>query len=115
MAKRINIILPESIIQTIDRLSRPGQRSRFIHRAVEHYVATASPEALYERLKQAAIRDRDLDLEISHDWFAVDQEQWQQLDKQEKQRRPTGRIEAKSTSQRSIRQSGMKSKRPGPR
>jgi CopG family transcriptional regulator/antitoxin EndoAI len=115
MAKRINIILPEATVRTIDRLSRPGQRSRFIHRAVEHYVATASSEALYDRLKQAAIRDRDLDLEISHDWFAVDQEQWQQLDKQEKQQRPTGRKRAKSTSRRSTPQSGMKSKRPGPR
>src|ERR1700722_11380755 len=115
MTKRINIILPEGTIRTIDRLSRPGQRSRFIHRAVEHYVATASPEALYERLKQAAIRDRDLDLEISHDWSAVDQEQWQQLDTQEKRLRPTGRKGAKSTSLRSTRQSGTKSKKPGPR
>ncbi|MGA3239094.1 MAG: hypothetical protein ABSG03_22680 [Bryobacteraceae bacterium] len=114
MAKRINIILPEVTIRTIDRLSRPGQRSRFIRRAVEHYVATASPEALQERLKQAAIRDRDLDLEISHDWFAVDQEQWQQLNAREKQPGPTGRKGAKSTSPRSTRQSGTKSKKPGP-
>jgi hypothetical protein len=115
MAKRINIILPEDTIQTIDRLSRPGQRSRFIRRAVEHYVATASPEALHGRLKQAAIRDRDLDLEISRDWLAVDQEQWQPLDTQEKQPGPAGRKEAKSTSPRSARQSGTKSSRPGPR
>jgi hypothetical protein len=66
---------------------------------VQHYVATASPEALEERLKRAAIRDRDLDIEISHDWFAVDQEQWRQLDTQEKRLGPNGRKEAKSTSQ----------------
>lgn len=104
MTKRINVILPEETIRVIDRLARPGQRSRFIHRAVEHYVATASPEALRERLKQAAIRDRDLDAEISHDWFAVDHEQWRQLDTQEKPRGPIGRKEAKSTSPRSTRQ-----------
>jgi metal-responsive CopG/Arc/MetJ family transcriptional regulator len=75
MAKRINVILPEATIQTIDRLSRPGQRSRFIERAVQHYVTTASREALQERLKQAALRDSDLDLQIAADWFAVDQEQ----------------------------------------
>src|SRR3954451_9599390 len=63
MAKRINVILPEATVKTIDRLSRPGQRSRFIQRAVQHYVATASPEALQERLKHAALRDHDLDLE----------------------------------------------------
>lgn len=83
MAKRINVILPEDTIRTIDRLARPGQRSSFIHRAVQHYVATASAEALQERLRQAAIRDRDLDAEISDDWFAVDQEQWRQLETQD--------------------------------
>ena len=103
MAKRINVILPEATIRTIDRLSRPGRRSRFIDRAVKHYVATASPEALEERLKQAAIRDRDLDTEIANDWFAVDQEQWQKLEDQENRPGQAGREEAKSTSRRSTR------------
>lgn len=103
MARRINVILPEATVRTIDRLSRPGQRSRFIERAVQHYVATASPAALQERLKQAALRDNDLDLEIAGDWFAVDQEQWQKLENQEKRLAPSGREEAKSTSRRSTR------------
>jgi hypothetical protein len=103
MTRRINVILPETTVRTIDRLSRPGQRSRFIERAVQHYVVTASPEALQERLKQAAIRDRDLDLEIAGDWFAVDQEQWRRLDKQEQSRATAGRKGAKSTSRRSTR------------
>ena len=103
MAKRINVILAENTVRTIDRLSRPGQRSRFIERAVQHYVATASPEALQERLKQAAIRDQDLDLGIARDWLAVDQEQWQKLDDQEKLQKAGGRKEAKSTSRRSTR------------
>jgi hypothetical protein len=102
-AMRINVILPETTVRTIDRLSRPGQRSRFIDRAVWHYVTTASPEALQERLKQAAIRDHDLDLEIASDWFAVDQEQWQKLDKPEKPRAQAGPKEAKCTSRRSTR------------
>jgi len=101
MAKRINVILPEATVKTIDRLARPGQRSRFIDRAVQHYVNTASPEALQERLKQAAIRDRDLDLEIANDWSAVDQAQWDKLEKQERQRAKAGRNEVKSTSRRS--------------
>src|SRR5947199_1864878 len=101
MAKRINVILPEATVKTIDRLSRPGQRSRFIERAVQHYVTTASPDALQERLKQAALRDRDLDVEISNDWFAVDQEQWQKLENLESRQPPLGREEEKSTSRRS--------------
>ena len=103
VAKRINIILDESTISTIDRLSRPGERSRFIERAVQHYVATASAEALQERLKKAAIRDHDLDLTIADDWADVDLEQWQNLDSQENRRPALGPGAAKSTSRRSTR------------
>jgi CopG family transcriptional regulator/antitoxin EndoAI len=103
MAKRINVILGDDTVRTIDRLSRPGLRSRFIERAVQHYVTTASPEALQKRLKEAALRDRDLDVEITSDWSAVDREQWQKLDKQEKPQLRAGRKEAKSTSRRSTR------------
>ena len=113
MAQRINVVLPEATVRTIDRLARPGQRSRFIDRAVQHYVATASAEALQGRLKQAALRDHDLDLEIAGDWFAVDQEQWQKLDEQERRQATVGRKEAKFTSRHSTRQSGTRSKKPG--
>jgi CopG family transcriptional regulator / antitoxin EndoAI len=71
MTKRINIILPEATVRTIDRLSRPGQRSRFIERAVQHYITTAGLEVFQERLKQAALRDHDLDVKIASDWFAL--------------------------------------------
>src|ERR1017187_150947 len=64
MAKRTNVILPEATVRTLDRLARPGQRSRFIDRAVQHYVTTGSPGGLQEGLKKAALRDRALDLDI---------------------------------------------------
>jgi hypothetical protein len=99
MAKRINVVLPEATIRTLDRLARPGERSRLINKAVQYYAATQSAEALRERLKAAAIRDRDLDEEIARDWLAVDQETWQQLDDAEK--RQTGRSAGKSISRRS--------------
>ena len=106
MARRINVILPEDTLRTIDRIVKPGGRSRFIHRAIQHYVKTASPEALREQLKQAALRDRDIDLEVAEDWFAVDQEQWQRLDQEEtpaKSSRSAIRREVESTSRRSTR------------
>ena len=56
---------------------------------------------LREQLKRAAIRDHDLDQEVASDWFAVDQEQRQQLDHPEKPPRVRGPKEAKSTSRRS--------------
>jgi hypothetical protein len=97
MAKRINVMLPETTIRTLDRLSKPGERSRFINKAVLHYAATRSAEGLREQLKQSAIRDRDLDREIADEWVAVDYESWQQLDIEGNRNRGAGRNAVKST------------------
>ena len=86
MARRINIILADETVRAIDRVAHPRQRSRFIARTVQHYFSTATPEALSNRLKQSALRDQDLDLEIANDWFAVDQEQWRQFDEKTNRR-----------------------------
>src|SRR5713226_1649333 len=101
MSKRINIVLPETTIQTIDRMTKPGQRSRFINQAVQHFVANRSTEALRAQLERAAVRDQDLDREVAADWFAVDQQTWQQLDESKLKRATRG--EAKSSSRRSTR------------
>ena len=103
MSKRINIVLPQATIQTIDRITKPGERSRFINQAVRHYVANRSVEALRAQLEHAAVRDRDLDREIAADWFAVDQETWQQIEEAKHQRKPATRSGEKYTSRRSIR------------
>ena len=102
MSKRINILLPEATVQTIDRMAKPGQRSRFINTAVQHYVANRSVEALKTQLEHAAVRDRDLDREVAADWFAVDHETWKKLDEQPMaKRKPATRGGAKSTSRHS--------------
>ncbi len=110
--KRVNIVLHESTLVSIDRLAPAGQRSRFIERAVQDYVATSAPEALQRRLMEAAIRDRDLDLGVVNDWLEVDREQWRKLYGTAKRPKGGGRKEAKSTSQRLTRRAGMKSRKP---
>ncbi len=103
MTKRINVVLPETTIRAIDRVAKPGERSQFINRAVEHYIATQSAEAIRKRLEITAIRDRDLDREIALDWTAVDKEEWRQLDRTESSRKPVIQSAEKSTSRRSTR------------
>lgn len=103
MSKRINIVLPEATVQTIDRMAKPGQRSRFINTAVQHYVANRSVEALRDQLERTAVRDRDLEREVAADWFAVDHETWKKLDEQPAEKKPATRGGARSTSRRSIR------------
>ena len=103
MSKRINIVLPEDTVRTIDRMVKPGQRSRFINQAVQHFVANRSTEALRAQLEQTAVRDRDIDREVANDWFAVDQQAWEQLDQPAKSQKRGTRNVAKSTSRRSTR------------
>jgi hypothetical protein len=54
-------------------------------------------------LERTAVRDRDLDLEIAADWFAVDRETCQQLDEAKGRRKPAVRDAERSTSPRSTR------------
>jgi hypothetical protein len=103
MNKRINIVLPQGTLRTIDRMVKPGGRSRFINQAVVHFVTHQSVEALRSQLERAAIRDRDLDRGVASDWLGVDTEAWHNLDIQEPERKPAGRGVAKSTSRRSTR------------
>jgi len=74
MSKRVNIVLPEGTLRTIDRMVKPGGRSRFINQAVVHFVAHQSAEALRTRLERAAVRNCDLDREVAADWSAIDKE-----------------------------------------
>ena len=103
MSKRLNIVLPEATLKAIDRLTKPGERSRFIDKAVQHYVSHQSSEALRSRLEQTAVRDRDIDRQVAEDWVAVDHEAWPQLDHQPTRAasKPASRAGAKSTSPRS--------------
>ena len=103
MSKRVNIVLPDGTLRTLDRMVKPGGRSRFINQAIEHFVTHQSAQALRTQLEHAAVRDRDLDREVAADWYAVDTEAWQKLDTAEPRRKPAGRGGAKSTLRRSTR------------
>jgi PemK-like, MazF-like toxin of type II toxin-antitoxin system len=61
MNRRINIVLPETTVQTIDRIAQPGQRNRFIEQATQHIISHESINTLRARLEQTAVPDRDLD------------------------------------------------------
>ena len=100
-SKRINVVMPTSTLRTIDRMVLPGQRSEFIHRAVEHYVSTQSAEAVQKLLEMTAVRDRDIDAGIMEAWLEVDQQAWRHIDQPGDSpiKKPTG-SGAKPTSRR---------------
>ena len=77
MHKRINVTLPEETIRLIDRVSQKGDRSRFIDQAVKHYLETVGRANLKRRLKEGAERNAERDLQLTHDWFSLEEGAWQ--------------------------------------
>ena len=77
MQQRINITLPEETLGLIDRVTRKGDRSRFIDRAVKHYVGTIGRANLKKRLKEGAIKRAERDLRLAEEWFTLEEEAWQ--------------------------------------
>lgn len=61
MHRRLNITLPEEMIQLIDQLAQKGDRSQFINEAVKYYFAHNSRENLKQQLKEGAMRRAERD------------------------------------------------------
>src|SRR2546425_12087835 len=101
MSKRINIMLPEATIAVLNRVAPKGNRSRFIDRAVLRLVKTEGTANIRERLKAGALANAKLDLELAEEWFPVEQEAWQRLEREEQAAAKATRNVVKSTSRRS--------------
>ena len=77
MSKRINVILPENTLAILDRLTRKGDRSRFISHAVLHFAETKGKQALREQLKAGYKLNAEDSLSMAVEWFPVEEEAWQ--------------------------------------
>jgi CopG family transcriptional regulator/antitoxin EndoAI len=74
--KRIDIVLPEKTVGVLDRVTRKGARSRFMDRAVLHYVETQGRQNLRERLKEGYRVNAKRDLDIAAGWFPLEEGAW---------------------------------------
>jgi CopG family transcriptional regulator/antitoxin EndoAI len=74
MSKRINITLPDKTLAVLDRVAPKGDRSRFISRAVLHFIESQGKETLRERLKREALANAGRDLEMAAQWFPLEEE-----------------------------------------
>ena len=77
MTKRINVVLPVETIKVLDRVAPKGSRSRFISRAVLHYVETQGKKSLREQLKAGYLANAGENLKIAAEWFPLEEEAWQ--------------------------------------
>ncbi|MFW9261603.1 hypothetical protein A4S05_02025 [Nostoc sp. KVJ20] len=84
--QRINITLPAQTLQAIDKFAPKGdspeetlrERSRFIDAAIQAYITQIQTEKLRQQLKEGAIRRAGRDRQLTDDWFALEEEAWQQ-------------------------------------
>lgn len=81
MYQRINVTLPEETLGLIDRLIEKGERSRFIDRAVRHYVEAVGQANLKQQLKEGAVKRAERDLRLAEEWFPLEEEAWQKEQK----------------------------------
>ena len=77
MNKRVNIMLPESTLAVLDRVTSKGNRSRFISHAVLHYVKNRSQQVLREQLKAGYRANAEESAKMAVEWFPLEEEAWQ--------------------------------------
>jgi len=77
MSKRINVMLPDETLAVLDRVTNRGGRSRFVSRAVMHYVQSHGKQNLRERLKAGYQANAQENLQIALEWFPLEEEAWQ--------------------------------------
>jgi len=77
MNRRINIMLPESTLAVLDRVTSRGNRSRLISRAVLHYVENRGKQSLREQLRAGYQANAEDSVKIALEWFPLEEEAWQ--------------------------------------
>lgn len=84
MSKRINVMLPDETLAVLDRVTRRGSRSRFVSRAVLHYVRSHGKQNLRERLKAGYQAHAQENLQMALEWFPLEEAPWQKTKPQGK-------------------------------
>jgi metal-responsive CopG/Arc/MetJ family transcriptional regulator len=74
MNRRINIMLPESTLAVLDRVTSRGNRSRLISRALLHYVENRGKQVLREQLKAGYQASAEDSVKIALEWFPLEEE-----------------------------------------
>lgn len=74
--KRINITLPESTVAMLENIADKGGRSTFIDAAIRKHIHEIQKDDLREQIKAGAIANAERDLEMSREWFDLEEELW---------------------------------------
>ena len=76
MNKRINIILPNTTVEVLNKAAPAGERSRLISDAVLYFVKNRGHQILREELRAGYQAYAERDLKIAQEWFPLEEESW---------------------------------------
>ena len=74
--ERLNITLPRATVKLLDRVTKKGNRSRFIDRAIRELALGRTRMQLRKLLDEEGRVNRERDLGLAAEWAAVDAETW---------------------------------------
>jgi CopG family transcriptional regulator/antitoxin EndoAI len=77
--KRVDITLPRETVSLLERISKKGDRSRFVDQAILFYAKEMSRANLRKLLKEGAIKNAARDLSIAEEWFPLENEVWPKI------------------------------------
>jgi len=73
---RLNITLPRATVELLDRVTKRGNRSRFIDQVIRELALGRTRTRLRKLLEEEGRVNRDRDLRLAAEWAAVDAETW---------------------------------------
>jgi CopG family transcriptional regulator/antitoxin EndoAI len=79
-AKRLNITIAPATWERLKTAVPRMERSRFIDNALKVYLTNLKRKSLKQRLKKEALANADKDLKIANEWFALENEVWDNVD-----------------------------------
>lgn len=77
--KRLNITLSPETWKRVEKIVPRMKRSSFIDHALRVYLTDLKRKALRQRLKEEALANAAEDLKIANEWFALDEEVWDNI------------------------------------
>jgi metal-responsive CopG/Arc/MetJ family transcriptional regulator len=73
---RLNIMLPKEVAESLNRMTGPRKRSRFVAEAIVERIERKQKEKLDKELEEGYLANRQQAIAIAEEFEAVDLEGW---------------------------------------
>ena len=70
--QRVDVTLPRETVRLLEKIAKRGDRSRLVDQAIRYFAKEMSRANLRKQLKEGAITNASRDLNLSEEWFLID-------------------------------------------